>query len=107
MRMTLISAAAAAALVCAPLATAALAASAPRTAAPPAKTAATTGPTRTSLRWPVCDKTHTDHCIELGWYKRLDRETNRAYPQCAKINGRTAKASCIETAFTAQERHRI
>lgn len=95
MRKTLISTAIATALVCGPLATAAFAAN-------PARTAPTASPATASLQWPVCDKTHTDHCIELGKYKRLDQETNRVYPQCAKIHSRTAKASCVEAAFKAQ-----
>lgn len=106
MRTTLISTAVAAALVCGPVATAAFAASQARTAAAsPASTRTTLAPTRTSLQWPVCDKTHTDHCIELGWCKRLDKETNRAYPQCASLKNRMVKASCIETAFKAQQHH--
>lgn len=96
MRNALISTAVATALVCGPLVTAAFAAN-------PAGMAPKAAPTSASLQWPVCDKTHKDHCIELGWYKRLDRETNRVYPQCAKIHGRTAKASCIEAAFKTQE----
>ena len=104
MRTTLISTAVAAALVCGPVATAAFAASQARTAAAsPAPTRSTPAPTRTSLQWQVCDKTHTDSCIELGWHKWLDKETNRVYPQCAIIMNRVAKASCIETAFKTQQ----
>lgn len=101
MRKTLISAAVVA-LVYGPLATAAFAAGPAQTAAAPAATAAAATPKQSSLQWPVCDKSHTDHCIELGRYKRLDRETNRAYPHCATIKSRTAKASCIETAFKSK-----
>ena len=104
MRTTLIAAAVAAALVCGPVATAAFAASQAWTAAAsPASTRTTPAPTRTNPQWPVCNKTHTDHCIELGWCKRRDKETNRAYPQCASIKNRMAKASCIETAFKTQQ----
>jgi len=56
-------------------------------------------PQASSVKYPVCTKQRTDECIELGQYRFLDRETNRDYPKCAKLNDRTSKAACIEATF--------
>ena len=56
-------------------------------------------PTASTLKYQVCTKQRTDECIELGQYRFLDRETNKDYPQCAKLDNQVSKAACIESAF--------
>ena len=50
------------------------------------------------IQLPVCDRTHTDHCIEFGQNAQLDRQLNQSYPQCARVGGIAEKAACFNRA---------
>ena len=50
------------------------------------------------IQRPVCDRTHTDECIELGQNAQLDRELRNAYPQCARVSGIEQRAACFNRA---------
>jgi hypothetical protein len=46
---------------------------------------------------PVCDRAHTDNCLELGQNAKLDRELDQAYPQCTRMSG-GQRAACFNRA---------
>jgi len=50
------------------------------------------------LDYPVCDRTHSDQCLQLGQNASVDRQLFRAYPQCEKMKGRLERGSCINKA---------
>jgi hypothetical protein len=100
MRKLLISAALAAAFAIGPLAAGALAQATGKSAMSSSTSMSTPAQRSSSnLAFPVCDATHTNHCIELGTHAWLDRETNARYPVCAHIKNLQDKAACINTAF--------
>ncbi|HTZ77458.1 MAG TPA: hypothetical protein VMC10_06110 [Stellaceae bacterium] len=55
---------------------------------------------QTDMKYPVCDRTHTDSCLELGRSAAIDRELNQTYPNCAKVKGKQQKAACINEAVS-------
>jgi len=57
-------------------------------------------PTPAGMSYPVCDRTHTDSCLQLGQNAQLDRQLNQSYPGCAKVKGKEQKAACINGAVT-------
>ena len=56
-------------------------------------------PAPAAMKYPVCDRTHTDSCLQLGQNAQLDRQLNQSYPNCAKLRGREQKAACINNAI--------
>ena len=48
--------------------------------------------------YPVCDRTHSDQCIQLGQNASMDRQLLREYPQCQKIKGKLERGACINKA---------
>jgi len=50
------------------------------------------------IQRPVCDRTHTDECIELGQNAQLDRQLRDTYPQCARVAGIEQRAACFNRA---------
>jgi len=57
-------------------------------------------PTPGDMKYPVCDRSHTDSCLELGRSAQIDRELNQTYPNCAKVKGKQQKAACINDAVS-------
>ena len=45
--------------------------------------------------YPVCDRSHSDNCIQLGQNKSLDRQLMKEHPQCGKIKGKLERGACI------------
>jgi hypothetical protein len=50
------------------------------------------------LDYPVCDRAHSDQCLQLGQNASVDRQLFRAYPQCEKMKGKLERGSCINKA---------
>ncbi len=50
------------------------------------------------LGYPVCDRTHSDQCLQLGQNAKADRQLFRAYPQCEKMKGKLERGACINEA---------
>jgi hypothetical protein len=50
------------------------------------------------LEYPVCDRTHSDQCLQLGQNASVDRQLMKAYPQCAKMKGKLERGTCINNA---------
>ena len=50
------------------------------------------------LDYPVCDRTHSDNCMQLGQNASMDRQLLKAYPQCQKIKGKLERGTCINGA---------
>lgn len=50
------------------------------------------------LEYPVCDRTHSDQCMQLGQNASVDRQLLKAYPQCGKIKGKLDRGACINNA---------
>ncbi len=50
------------------------------------------------LDYPVCDRTHSDQCLQLGQNASVDRQLFQAYPQCEKMKGKLARGTCINNA---------
>ena len=50
------------------------------------------------LDYPVCDRTHSDHCLQLGQNASVDRQLFKAYPQCEKMKGKLERGACINKA---------
>ena len=50
------------------------------------------------LGYPVCDRTHSDQCLQLGQNTTADRQLFKAYPQCEKMKGKQERGSCINDA---------
>jgi hypothetical protein len=50
------------------------------------------------LDYPVCDRAHSDQCLQLGQNASVDRQLFRAYPQCEKMKGKLERAACINRA---------
>lgn len=50
------------------------------------------------LDYPVCDRTHSDQCLQLGQNASVDRRLFRAYPQCEKMKGKLECGTCINQA---------
>ncbi len=50
------------------------------------------------LDYPVCDRTHSDNCMQLGQNASMDRQLLKAYPQCQKIKGKLQRGACINEA---------
>ncbi|HXP75888.1 MAG TPA: hypothetical protein VN823_17225 [Stellaceae bacterium] len=50
------------------------------------------------LDYPVCDRTHSDQCLQLGQNASVDRQLFQAYPQCEKMKGKLERGACINQA---------
>ncbi|HEV3177502.1 MAG TPA: hypothetical protein VGZ72_16025 [Stellaceae bacterium] len=50
------------------------------------------------LDYPVCDRAHSDQCLQLGQNTSVDRQLFRAYPQCEKMKGKLERGACINDA---------
>ena len=50
------------------------------------------------LDYPVCDRTHSDQCMQLGQNASVDRQLFQAYPQCQKMKGKLQRGACINRA---------
>ena len=50
------------------------------------------------LDYAVCDRTHSDNCLQLGQNTSVDRQLFKAYPQCQKMKGKLARGACINDA---------
>ncbi len=50
------------------------------------------------LEYPVCDRAHSDQCLQLGQNASVDRQLFQAYPQCQKIKGKLERGACINRA---------
>ena len=50
------------------------------------------------LDYPVCDRTHSDQCMQLGQNASVDRQLFQAYPQCQKMKGKLERGACINRA---------
>jgi hypothetical protein len=50
------------------------------------------------LDYPVCDRAHSDQCLQLGQNASVDRQLLRAYPQCEKMKGKLERGACINDA---------
>jgi hypothetical protein len=50
------------------------------------------------LEYPVCERTHSDQCLQLGQNASMDRQLLKAYPQCGKIKGKLDRGACINNA---------
>lgn len=50
------------------------------------------------LDYPVCDRAHSDQCLELGQNASVDRQLFQAYPQCEKMKGKLERGACINKA---------
>ncbi len=50
------------------------------------------------LDYPVCDRTHSDNCMQLGQNASMDRQLLKVYPQCQKIKGKLQRGACINEA---------
>ncbi len=50
------------------------------------------------LEYPVCDRTHSDQCMQLGQNASVDRQLLQAYPQCQKMKGKLQRGACINRA---------
>ncbi|HKX09994.1 MAG TPA: hypothetical protein VJN67_17475 [Stellaceae bacterium] len=50
------------------------------------------------LEYPVCDRAHSDHCMQLGQNASVDRQLFQAYPQCQKMKGKLQRGACINRA---------
>ena len=50
------------------------------------------------LEYPVCDRTHSDQCLQLGQNASVDRQLMKAYPQCSKMKGKLERGTCINNA---------
>ncbi len=53
------------------------------------------------LEYPVCDRSHSDQCLQLGENASVDRQLFQAYPQCQKMKGKLARGACINQASGA------
>jgi hypothetical protein len=60
--------------------------------------AATSGTSAGGLGYPVCDRTHSDQCLQLGQNTTADRQLFKAYPQCEKMKGKQERGACINDA---------
>ena len=60
--------------------------------------AATSGTPAGGLGYPVCDRTHSDQCLQLGQNTTADRQLFKAYPQCEKMKGKLERGACINDA---------
>jgi hypothetical protein len=50
------------------------------------------------LDYPVCDRTHSDQCLQLVQNAAVDRQLFCAYPQCEKMKGKLERGACINNA---------
>lgn len=50
------------------------------------------------LEYPVCDRAHSDQCMQLGQNASVDRQLFQAYPQCQKMKGKLERGACINRA---------
>ena len=50
------------------------------------------------LDYPVCDRTHSDQCLQLGQNASVDHQLFQAYPQCEKMKGKFERGACINKA---------
>jgi len=50
------------------------------------------------LDYPVCDRMHSDQCLQLGQNASVDRQLFRAYPQCQRMKGKLERGACINQA---------
>ena len=50
------------------------------------------------LDYPVCDRAHSDQCLQLGQNTSVDRQLFQAYPQCEKMKGKLERGACINKA---------
>jgi hypothetical protein len=50
------------------------------------------------LDYPVCDRAHSDQCLQLGQNASVDRQLLRAYSQCEKMKGKLERGACINDA---------
>ena len=50
------------------------------------------------LDYPVCDRAHSDQCLQLGQNAPVDRQLFQAYPQCEKMRGKLERGACINKA---------
>ena len=50
------------------------------------------------LDYPVCDRAHSDNCMQLGQNASADRQLFKAYPQCQKMKGKLERGACINQA---------
>ena len=50
------------------------------------------------LDYPVCDRTHSDQCLQLGQNASVDRQLFKAYPQCEKMKGKLERGACVNQA---------
>jgi hypothetical protein len=50
------------------------------------------------IGYPVCDRTHSDQCLQLGQNASVDRQLLRSYPQCEKMKGKLQRGTCINEA---------
>ncbi|MGH7122813.1 MAG: hypothetical protein ACREFI_00465 [Stellaceae bacterium] len=50
------------------------------------------------LEYPVCDRAHSDQCLQLGQNASVDRQLFKAYPKCEKMKGKLARGACINNA---------
>ena len=50
------------------------------------------------LDYPVCDRAHSDNCMQLGQNASVDRQLFKAYPQCQKMKGKLERGGCINQA---------
>ncbi|HLJ19921.1 MAG TPA: hypothetical protein VKU84_06975 [Stellaceae bacterium] len=50
------------------------------------------------LDYPICDRAHSDQCIQLGQNASVDRQLFKAYPQCEKMKGKLERGACINKA---------
>ena len=50
------------------------------------------------LDYPICDRTHSDHCLQLGQNASVDRQLFKAYPQCERMKGKLERGACINHA---------
>jgi hypothetical protein len=49
-------------------------------------------------RQPVCDRTHSDQCLQLGQNEPIDRQLFKAYPRCEKVKRKLDRGTCIDDA---------
>ena len=50
------------------------------------------------LEYPVCDRAHSDQCMQLGQNASVDRQLFQTYPQCQKMKGKLQRGACINRA---------
>ena len=48
--------------------------------------------------YPICDRSHSDNCMQLGQNASMDRQLLKAHPECQKIKGKLERGACINKA---------